>query len=174
MLSWLSQNKEWLFSGIGVSVCLLIGGLFLRVFRRPTSVTPSPTPTSSAPRNDGYSDKPTPTEIREQIEALPPFQQGAAITAYRGLKVRWPAIFKGIHRDRPSEKTEKKWMLVLEYDNGKSYGGATIFCQNFDVEQYPRLKFAHAGSRVYVRGTILSASAYLIFYLDDVSIEFND
>jgi hypothetical protein len=180
MLNWLSQNKQWLFSGVGVSIFLLIGGFVLHAFRRPSALPAAPAPpafppmprppaaTLLPPVTGSYS-KPTPREIKGQIEALPPFQQKAAEEAYKGLKVRWPARFSSI-----SEGLAKKWTVFLTYDGDSSeFGSRVIFCDNVDIDAFPKLKFAHAGTRVDVSGSIKSIEG-LGIVLGDVTIEFKD
>jgi hypothetical protein len=43
-LDWISQNKQWVFSGVGVTAILVIGGFLWRAFRRPALTPPAPTP----------------------------------------------------------------------------------------------------------------------------------
>jgi hypothetical protein len=121
-LDWIWQNKQWLFSGVGVSVIALLFWVFNRVARRvppsvisgvpsmapPLHLTPrapsiaAPPPALEGPVSDAPLNrftKPTPHEINEQIRAVPPFQQRDAKRAYEGLKVCWLTEFSGVQQD---------------------------------------------------------------------------
>ena len=106
--------------------------------------------------------KPPPGEIRNQIDALPSFQQKGAADAYRGLKVFWPATFEAV--EKASESNQ--WLVILHDDKDN-----TIVCNGIDVETDPRLKLARRGDVVNVHGTIQSVLEIAVV-LKDVSIDF--
>lgn len=154
-----------MFSGVGVTIFLLAGGFLYRSCGTRDISTSSAVhgPDSTAP--PVAFTKPTPDEIKSQLDALPSFQQKGAAEAYSGLKVFWPATFSSLVED---SSEPHKWLVILYYD--KQYDNA-IACRGVDVEANPRLKLARKGEVAEVHGTIQSVSSGDI-WLKDVSIDF--
>jgi len=182
-LKWIWQNKEWLFSGVGVSFILAFAGLAYRAIHRrkiPAALAASPVRSAEPTRFT----KPTPREIKTQIAALPPFQARAASEAYKGLKVRWQTQFLYVDEDRDSNggghkngrKRGKKqktteWLVALRYDDpSERYASEVIFCHGVNLEAHPQLKFLHAHAAIVVSGTIKSVGSGV--QLIDVGLEF--
>jgi hypothetical protein len=106
MIDFVLKNKEWIFSGIGVTIIgafVVIGKwLYTKSRNRATQGISSDASKleSQTPYPCGeYLDHPTAKEIDDQISALPPFQQNGAENNYVGLKIKWKAkvslIFPG-------------------------------------------------------------------------------
>ncbi|SRR6266404_5188141 len=172
MFNWIWQNKEWLFSGIGVVIVVGGVGLFYRrIFPRriapnnsiaefpPAASLPSqvltispqvalPIPHTTTPTFT----KPNPVEIIKQINSVPPYQQQHAKLSYKGLSVCWEAAFRDVWT--PAQvKGDKvnRCTVVLRYENKSEYENERIHCRDVDFDAYPMLKIAHRGHRVIVR-----------------------
>ena len=115
MFEFIIENKEWLFSGIGISALTIIF-LIIRYIITNRNIRAlqktnlekkqsnlSSTPPVSVPTHTGdevevisknhaqissseYSTHPTPKEILESIDSLPPFQQSTAKENFIGIK----------------------------------------------------------------------------------------
>jgi hypothetical protein len=109
MWGWIWDNKEWLFSGGGISIILLAFFLFKLWARyrsqhnkQPAtvvSILDPPKEVSSESKSissSEYSEHPNPVEIDEAINKLPPFQQEAAKQNYQGLKVQWHVTLSSV------------------------------------------------------------------------------
>jgi len=131
-MGWIWQNKEWLFSGAGISglAVLLWVARILRARKATVYGLPAPPstlqvapalqpPTSMqaqlphAPRPLGRFTTPTPHDIKEQIRSVPPYQRRNAARAYEGLRVCWLTEFSGVQQD-PNELNR------AAYDRGRA------------------------------------------------------
>lgn len=117
------------------------------------SAPPSPDPPSRQPP-DGYSPKPKPREIFSHVSKLPLLQQGYAAAAYKGIKVWWSGDVYNIepvqsYRNRipPPGSTH---YVVLRIDGEPS----SLALVPVNIEQMPRLKVTHVGTRMEVCGAI--------------------
>ena len=166
-MNWLRANKEWVFSGVGVTtVVLLVGFLYPRA--APVPAAPAAAPASpKAPSQAVAYTNPTPEGIIKQLDSLPSFQQKGAAEAYRGLKVFWPATFSSVFEE-PSAQVPRKWSAILYPDK---YHSIPVVCTGVDVEANPRLKIASRDEAVDVRGTIESVSERGV-WLKDATLEF--
>jgi hypothetical protein len=145
-LQYIAGNKEWIFSGIGVT---LLVGLWVLFRRLVAKRSPHPAPTSDAapppaaePRSPSVH--PTPRDIIKQLEALPPFQRPAARTAYLGIPVKWHVT---LHSVTPLPNGLAHLMLL---DRG-SY--PWVYC-DVSLASYPQVKIAKTGDSLTVSGTI--------------------
>jgi hypothetical protein len=192
-LNWLWHNKEWLFSGIGVSFVAAVAGLVYRATHRRNAAL-SAASASSFPAPTRFT-KPTPREMMAHIGALPPFQRDIAAEAYKGLKVCWQARFLSVEKDwigneglpsskeigrktgartkheSPTPEIPAEWIVVLKhYDPTARYGSTLIFCHGIRLEVYPQLKFLHADEPVVVSGTVESVKSSVT--LAAITLEF--
>jgi hypothetical protein len=196
-MNWLLANKTWIFSGVGVAVL----GFFVRKFfqrakghsvavsANRSSVVGSPVasgsnisqivnlttvkPAPTAPHiKEGYSEKPTPADIENQLESLPAFQRNKIRDDYVGLKVSWPVRFSSLIA---LDEFSRKWRTVdhthtilVHYDTSI----AQVIGGQVDIERFPRLKFTHDGTRLRISGTISEVALTGNVTLKDVEIEF--
>jgi hypothetical protein len=199
-LDWIWQNRQWLFSGAGISILafLLWIAKNLRASKMPTyaaNVAPlkdgllSPPssepvgklPSSSSPQAEislGRFTKPTPHEIKAAITSLPPFQRRAATRAYEGLKVRWLTEFSYVQQDgyergraeRLGNMDEIPWLVTLQYRQQQPYTSEMVSCYGVSPSAYPQLKIMHERTPIVVSGTIRFVG--LAIDLIDVVLEF--
>jgi hypothetical protein len=162
MFHFIWFNKEWMFSGVGIPIVLFVGGLLYRIFDRRKAEPPILSLHSDA--QDRFT-RPTPAEIHRQIGLLTPFQQKSADGSYRGIRVRWAALFRDV---TPQGKT---WTVFLEHVDPRFPGySGSVFCDGLEIESNPRLKIARENERLIVCGTIDRVDRCV--HLKNVSLEF--
>jgi len=119
--------------------------------------------------------------MKEQIRAVPPFQQQDAKRAYEGLRVCWLTEFSGVQQDayelgrteasrKRGKKAEIPWVVTLFHRQEKHHSGEVITCYGMSLSTYPQLKFARTNTPVVVSGTIRSLNFGV--ELIDVTLEF--
>jgi hypothetical protein len=107
MLEFIVRNKEWLFSGIGVTILVAFVVIGKWIYKRSKNYTtqsissePSKLKSQASNESNEYYEHPTAKEIDDQISILPPFQQVGAEKNYIGLRIKWKVrvslIFPGI------------------------------------------------------------------------------
>jgi hypothetical protein len=162
MFQWIWLNKEWIFSGVGVSIVLLTAGFVYRILDR--GKTKSSAPSASAAIQDRFT-RPTPADIYKQINSLPPFQQNSAGDIYKGVEVCWHALFRSVSPSGDS------WTVILDSADSKIPRHAGSFlCEGVEIEKNPRLKIAYKDERLIVSGTIAKVDP--VIHLRDATIEF--
>ena len=150
MIDFIIKNKEWLFSGIGVTVITVIFFLVRHaiVGRNNKQIKTSDhilKHTSSLEKdNSGYSIHPTPKEIADEIDSLPPYQQVEAEKNYIGLKVKWDVSLSLVHHRDDNE--------VILSCTTKGYSRYVKFKSS--LEKYPEIKIAKEGQKITVYGAI--------------------
>jgi hypothetical protein len=169
MIDWIMKNREWLFSGVGVAIVGGLIALILNYFRKQAS--PPTAQSYSSPRGrtgrsvlpfdpGKYSPSPLPREIASELDSAPPFQRSAKASSYTGLKVQWLTTLQFVY-----DLGDGKVQISLTDPRGRPW----IRCDDIDVNLYPRLKIAHAGTRIWVAGTIGPEYAGgIILILDNV------
>lgn len=102
MIDWLLKNKDWLFSGLGVTVAIWLLGIIRTHGRK---VNPDQTTVVVRIEHAGNGDQldasstgavevervspVTPANIRAAIESAPPLQRGAVAARYGGQRIEW-------------------------------------------------------------------------------------
>jgi hypothetical protein len=154
MIDWIMKNREWLFSGVGVAIIAGLIALIRYHFRK--QATPSTAQSYSSPTGrtgrtafpfdpGKYSPGPLPRMIASELNSAPPFQRSAKASSYTGLKVQWLTTLEFI-QDLGDGKVD----ISLTDPRGHPW----IYCNDIDISLYPQLKIAHAGTRIWVAGTI--------------------
>jgi hypothetical protein len=156
MWNWIVENRQWIFSGIGVAA---IGFLFKLL--RSYAATPSTalrTADEVGVNEASTASKPSGNEIAISISKAPPFQREQMASNYVGLDVSWPVIFDGLYPLRAD-----RWTVRLRY--GAERWGA-ILRVAVNIADYPRLKTAPDPSdndrnsfvRGWIRGKIVACN----------------
>jgi hypothetical protein len=107
---------------------------------------------------------PSPSEIREAIQAAPLYQQEDVAKHYVGLKVKWNLVVQSILKDGEKNITvclSEKERDLTPWVNIKA-----------GVDEYPSLKFAKRGYKVTVEGHIKKADTDI--FLKDTQLYFED
>jgi hypothetical protein len=110
----------------------------------------------------GYSSNPSPSEIFEAIDELPPFQRARAINDYSGLKVAWPLEFYSLDREADDAFT---------FTAASSGRGLPLVRASITLSEYPELKILPAGTCIILIGKIHGLGTHLI-YLREARIAF--
>lgn len=139
---------------------VLLGRLGLFLWQRRS--TNAPQPPAPVPPDKAQFSKPNPEDMAKQVESLPPFQQEAGWSAYKGLEVCWQAVLRGIGEDEPANQADptakKKWVVDLKHcDPSVPYSSATICCPGVDFDEYPQFKSLHNNELLIVRGRVDTA-----------------
>ena len=171
-MHWIIDNRTWLFSGVGVVAISLVFNLVWKHFKKsPQSVAnldfasivaPVNSPiatgsivtqnihygTAQAQTTDfsDYYESPTPTEIREKLDKLPPYQKESMMEHFIGLKVRWLTRFADIFKTYE----EGQYHLLLQYGNNLR----DVVACDVSLDDFPRLKVSTEGDYIEVTGTI--------------------
>lgn len=143
MLNWIWQNRQWLFSGAGLSAILIGGGWIYQRFLKtgnlilPANALVGTGATSSSKVPGQFDQKLTPTEIRKRISNLPPYQQKRAAQDYEGINVSWSLEFVSIE-----EVWERGWRATFQYTEPGINGWQLVACDNVKIDANPKLKIA--------------------------------
>lgn len=156
ILDWLLNNKEWLFSGLGVTALLalfLAGRYVLGRGRRDGGlVEPEPAKPSMPFDAADYARHPLPADITADVGGVPPFQVAAKEQSYVDLKVQWRTTLSS------AEESENDTVRLTLLDRG-SY--PWIYC-TVKIGEYPEIKIATKGTEIWVAGTIEQVSGNTI------------
>lgn len=164
MIEWINQNKEWLFSGVGVSVFAGLVWIGQAVLKRHRSEVVTEVPTEVLQQEPPS----TPSEpsldiagIIAEVYSLPPYQQNEAKRHYLGLKVKEEGVlFSADPADNMISFT------ISPYDESK--GLHLIFCSVPETE-CPELKIAHKGWHMRVAGILKDFDRHAA-YLEQVKV----
>jgi hypothetical protein len=160
MIEWILNNKEWLFSGAGVAIIILLVGWVVNTVRsRSTKSIPADTPaieniplTETVPPTEVipfdqriFLTRPLPKDIRDQIKSAPLVHQVNRAQEFVGLKIQWKTCLRSVY-------TVEANMLRLMLAGEDEYP-PFIYC---DVPQdlYPDLLLAHEGTVIWIAGKI--------------------
>jgi hypothetical protein len=122
----------------------------------PTEVRDTP-PTSSR----GYREHPSPREVIEEIEKLPPFQRETAEEHYTGLRVKWRTAYLDVLRKEGNRAT-----LVMR---DESHVYPAIVCE-IDTSEYPEARTAKSGHKVWVSGEIARVDGHTIYLSSSTAV----
>ncbi len=163
MIEWISKNKDWIFSGLGVAVLVWTFHLiraFLQkkrlVREMPARVLlqtvidspPPPTPQLPAIRNI------EPQAIMDAIEGVPLLQQAEVEKHYRGVPVEWKGSLVSAERD-----SDGNIQLLISPEKKR---GVVGICVKVKPEDYPGLGLLKKGDSVLVSGKIARISSIII------------
>lgn len=119
--------------------------------------------TASAPAAVGvgpseyvFSGKPTPREIVEEIDKLPPYQRLNAGDNYKELRVSWPVEFRSINA-----REKNLHVLNTRFKIGNMPIGVLV-CAEIKISDYPELKTMYEGTKLVIVGQIDGVDGWLI------------
>ncbi len=159
MLEFIKNNKEWLFSGAGISILTALFLIVRHIFAKKTKSTTSkelqihePKRTNDEktskdnvlPSSSEYSAHPSPGEIAQSISDLPPFQQNTAKENYIGINICWDLTLSLVY-----SKEEDIVSLMCQSKGYSRYVGVEI-----SLNRYPQIKVIHKDQRLIVYGEI--------------------
>ena len=175
MFDWIWDNKEWLFSGVGVVIAVLVFSWLKNRSKSRKTQEPSlngatlqdiidaPSPAKKEP--DILATSLSPGKIIKEVESAPLLQQPDICKQYEGIKVSWKG--KLSYADKINEKDIQLWILAKEKDY-------TPIFFNVNPKQYPGIGLLREGHEILVEGRIEAISSYinlkaekLIFNIDN-------
>ena len=159
MIDFILQNKEWLFSGVGVA---LIGGLIAFFWRKsrkeiekPPQVVVHLSGTSQTlDIEQEHPLAPTPiqvtfADIQKAIDDAIPLQKGQIKENYVGIWVEWDAYLASASK----EDDDTVELLLLTNKRGTSAEIEIVKCK-VSLNEYRVLGILPEGARIRVRGEI--------------------
>ena len=170
IFDWVWDNRQWVFSGIGVPLVVAVVALIFRRKRHspgiPTTITHAPitAPVSTALSTGGAypTTTLTPEYITETIDAAPPLGREHVAQQFLGVLVEWDLPFNS------ATKSHDGSIRLRFRFPGKDFGIPAVRC-TCDLSANSFLRFTHEGSIIRVRGIIEEADQYDIT-LKDVSL----
>ncbi|MEE9167464.1 MAG: hypothetical protein V3U24_08425 [Candidatus Neomarinimicrobiota bacterium] len=183
MIDWIIENKEWLFSGIGVLPVAVIMPKLITLIRKkltqpeskadleiqvPSLLSKTRAQDESYKAQDSQDEsKPTildrnelsPGRILEVLENTPPLQHQDIIKHYIGMPVDWDVAFF-------SARKQKDGMIRLTLSHPEI--GGIISC-SVRLSEYKEIAVMKKGAKLRVTGTIADISDPC-FDLSDVKL----
>lgn len=159
MIDWILENKEWIFSGIGIAILSGIFVLIKKVFVKRKSPINSPEKTTIQAHHNNetqtvHSERKTlrstltPKAILEAVNAVPPLQRKDIAKHYSGIRVRWSGTVTDI------EPLHIGPDVVIVLNSGKLAFRDIYFVVN--PSEYKGLSLLDIGQRITVEGDIES------------------
>src|SRR6266481_1786278 len=118
ILSYLNKHKEWMFSGIGGVILLIIATIVLQHCYSSKPPTAQATATATPPLSTVTADS-----IMKEVNAARPLQRGSIAKAYVGVPVSWDLLFVDQIGSDP-----KHPMLYLVTPNEPAGMPVGVFC----------------------------------------------
>lgn len=165
MLQWIVDNKQWLFSGIGVTLVLgvfyVVRKLLSRKRNAPPQTESTPPPPEQVPVTAARPvAKLDLAKIRHDIESRPPYQRKQAIQNYIGLRFEFTGqLFSAEAKD------EGKIQFCLHKSSGKYPLVIGVVIE----KEYPELKVMHQGTKMTVQGNMADFDSFVVT-IDNVVI----
>jgi len=163
MLKWILNNKEWLFSGVGI---FIIAGLYGFLKSKTNFKLAAHTNTNANLKADPDLNlesenltnpiSVTAKYIRKQINLLPPFQQKDAIKHYIGLTIDWEMNF---HTAEQNDGDIAHVTLVIDKEGRPDFASCDV-----KLSQYPELKVMQEGKKIRVKAKIKSINSGLYWF----------
>lgn len=153
MLDYILNNKEWIFSGIGVSTIVLLFLCFKYFFRRnnppqrqntPNS-TSNPQPVTMVQTGDIPQDEVC--RIVQELREMPPLQHDDLRKNYVGLKVDWLTEYFSAYK-RNDDLIRVNLTLIT-----KSSRDIDIVCE-VKLSEYKQFSILKRGAKIRVVGEI--------------------
>lgn len=176
MFDWILNNKEWLFSGVGIVIAVMVfSWIKKRIKSRKTqepslngaslqTIIDAPPPPKLEP--DILTASLSPGKIIEEIKSAPLLQQQEISKQYEGVKVSWKGKLSDAQKLYPEEMIDEKTIRIMisVYDekNGSDKMGYTSVFFNVDPEQYPGIGLLRKGHELLVEGRIEEISSYIV------------
>ena len=145
IMNWILDNKEWLFSGVGLVLFMFFYNRVIRFFNRgstsPDINNNSPIPSFSI----------SPKEVINQVSDGPLLQREGKAKSYIGLKVDWEGFLFTIHmRDE----------IHANVRLSSSKMSLTPFIDTeVKIDDYPQLKVLKEGHKIKVTGEIVKVGS---------------
>jgi len=177
LIEFIRENKEWLFSGVGVTILLTIGVFIKRKFFRKqryagdvsdsqqitVHIHPSGTIETSEKADIVPIKRISPlkfSEIRDAIKQAPPLQKDESRKSFIGINVEWDAYLKSASKDK--RNVASLWLAPGPKEVDRL---STIRCK-VSLDDYRELGILPEGSKIRVQGKIAEADEYDVELVD--------
>jgi len=171
MIKYILDNKEWIFSGIGVlffsGIFILIRYLILRNRKviPPTIEGISEDLKVEATQNSDISQFDVP-KIMKSLDDIPPLQLEENLKKFTGLNINWTATYSSAYK-----KEDDSARIRLDLDV-KSFRPITLWCE-VKLSDYKKLKILKKNTKIRIIGEITKFENYHI-KLSNVKLIFLD
>jgi hypothetical protein len=166
VLDYILNNKEWIFSSIGVSVIILLLGLAFKYCFRKNGGVIFRKDVESIRNNIGESEIPKIVEggdmaqedvygIIQELERMPPLHLYDVTKKYIGLNVDWLTEYASAH------KKDEDLIRVFLYLITKSFRPIYVFCE-VNLSEYNQFSILKRNAKVRVIGKISHFDCYYI------------
>jgi len=161
-MEWVTSNKEWLFSGAGITAIMVIIAITRLVLsrRRQSQDQVQSDQTIHAPKQTQSPSPPNTQQsflidqplhlIFEDIDSRPPFQQEDIKKHYIGSLIRFEGVLHFLHRREDNEVR-----VTLRQGQNTMYPRVNFVV---NVTENPKFKFIHEGTPIIVVGKITELS----------------
>ncbi|MFC1818220.1 hypothetical protein ACFL0B_03910 [Thermodesulfobacteriota bacterium] len=167
MLKYLIDNKEWIFSGIGVFLLATVVGIIQYILKRKrVGSLKDDKIINEQSFNERTKDKTlinkveftniTVKNIIDKLHNTPPFQRDTLSNNYKGLKVRWEGKLWNVEKETYTDKSEKTVRVVF-HPIPKNLHYRVLL--TVDIDRYPQLKIIKRGSKIAAEGEIINCSS---------------
>lgn len=155
-IKWVLNNKEWLFSGVGIFVVIGIYNFFKNKYKSKvrlnadlkSDIIPAmPVEEKSDVNETTNRINLSPEYIQKEIEKLPPLQQDDALKHYTGLNITWEAALLSV------KKENNGYVRVMVTIPGRIGSYITFSVR---LSDYPVLAVIKEKTKIRVKGTISS------------------
>lgn len=169
------ENREWIFSGIGVSVL----GLVIYAIRHwlfPGKTQAQTTSTASLAQPEPPHSKKivhiSPQEIVERLSSVPDLQQDDVFKSYRGMHVQWIGTLLNASKSNQFNSKTDIAHIQLGYPSTEEVFHKAIIYGDIDLNTHPELNVAHKRTTIRITGDIDSFHMQDGISLRECEIEF--
>lgn len=175
MIKWILENKEWVFSGIGVFILgfLIVGVRKLFVKKKTTVNTQSnqtiksDTDTEKIKTIESEQQKIiknlTPEAVVNAVKSVPPLQRKDVAKHYKGIRVQWSGTVENI-----MELSSSSDVFISLRSNESKYVSIAF---TVNPANHKGLSLINIGHTINVEGDIKDADRYIIT-LNNVQLNF--
>lgn len=164
MVDWVINNKEWIFSGVGISVLvapIAVARYFVqRKSRGSLSIEPRFRVTVPQERQVSVPiaieriSPVTPKEIQASIESAPPLQQNVDAGRYIGQRIEWDTEFC----DAKQQGSLVRLQLRAVREPSAEYLTPFFVWCSVKLNDYPELAILPKETRIRINGIITNVS----------------
>ncbi|MEE9591685.1 MAG: hypothetical protein V3W26_04150 [Thermodesulfobacteriota bacterium] len=170
MLDYIVNNKEWIFSGIGISGVVLLFWIFMHFYRRKDlpyrENMPNNTSQTQPVNATQVGDIPQEDVCRivEELEETPPLHSDDARKNYVGLNVDWLTEYYSANK-KNDDLIRVSLTVVTE-----SFRPISVHCE-VNLSDYKQFSILKREAKIRVVGKIVKFESYF-FELSDVRLYF--
>jgi hypothetical protein len=165
MIKFISENKDWIFSGIGVTILIFAYVLIRNIFFKKDKATQKAEihlhPSDESSKTDGSELIPIEKinllsfeDIGKTLAKAPPLQKDDVKKNFRGIKVMWDGYLKTV-----SKKDNDIVLLRLAPGSKPEDRLSTILCE-VSLNDYRELGILPEGAKIRIQGEIAKADKY--------------